>query len=447
MELTVMQLRGNIRIMTTLMLPILIGLVIPYILFISEAESWKIIIGTLASLAFCILVVKYQLSFLYFTLFSMFGIMSTAIKPFDVMFVGTFLLMLLITKKKLSLFKQLKGVHLSLFFFVLISFLSIISSSLIRVGFGYFIHTVFVILIFYFIYLFAQDEQKFKSILWGYIFSTILSAILVALEYLGLYTNFYTLFQGTRAKGLFLDPNDFSPYLILAILYLLHQFTTKSLKTFSAYGYLLGVLILIGIQISALSRAAMLNLGLSLCLYFIFYLLNRGSIKHISIFFSILLLSFLSIFYLLRESIISWLSIRFQYTSGVIQSYDTDRFFYQLQGLKLGTSNLFGIGPGQFEPLMNYATHNLFIRIIAENGWIAFLFFIISVLIVFFKLWKNQRKIVWGLPIYLFLAGYIGLFVNSFFLDTLHWRYLWFFMGLCCVLLVNIKKTNDEEVL
>jgi hypothetical protein len=441
-----MQIKGNIRILTTLLLTILIGWGIPYILLINNIESWKIVMSTLASLVFCMLVIKYQISFLYFALFSMFGIMNTIIKPFDVMFVGVFLLMMLISKNKLSLFTHLKGVHFSLFFFVLVTFLSIISSSFIKVGFWYFIHTIFVVLIFYFIFLFAQNEQRFKSILWGYIFSTILSAILVVVEYLGLYSNFYTLFQGTRAKGLFLDPNDFSPYLILAILYLLHQFTIRSLNTLPAYGYLLVVLFLIGIQMSALSRAAMLNLGLSLCFYFIFYLLNRGSIKHIFIFLSIIFLSALSLFYFLRNSIVTWLSMRFDATNGMIQAYDNDRFFYQMQGLKLGTTHLFGIGPGQFEPLMNYATHNLFIRIIAENGWIAFLFFSMTVFILLCKLWKNQKKTIWGIPIYLFLAGYIGLFVNSFFLDTLHWRYLWFYMGLCCVLLVNIKL-NKEEVL
>ena len=37
----------------------------------------------------------------------------------------------------------------------------------------------------------------------------------------------------------------------------------------------------------------------------------------------------------------------------------------------------------------------------------------------------------------------MGILINSMFLDTLHWRYLWFFLGLCCAVL---KKAKTEKV-
>jgi hypothetical protein len=438
-----MEIKGNVRTITALLLPILVGLSIPYTLLLTQTESWKFLIGTLLIFLFLFLFIRYKIPFLYFGLFSLFGIMNTAIKPFDLMLVMMFLLMLLITKRKLSHLTQLKVVHFSLFFFLLINFLSIMNSTDLKLGISSFIHRVFVIFIFYFVFLFVNEEKKFKGVLWGYVLSAIISALLIVGEFLGLFSGLNTLFQGIRANGLFLDPNDFSPYLILAILFLLYQFTTKSLTSFHAYGYLLSGLFLAGILLSSLSRAAILNLTITLFFFFIFYLYHRGSVKHFNLFLSTILISAGTIYILMKESIHNWLSLRFFASDGgMMQSYDMDRFFYQLQGVKLGSTHLLGIGPGQFELLMNYATHNLYIRIIAENGWLALLFFLTMLVFIFIQLWKNRKETIWGIPIYLILSGYIGLLVNSYFLDTLHWRYLWFYLGLCSVLIVNLKKQH-----
>jgi O-antigen ligase len=439
-----MELKDNLRTITVLLIPIIIGLSIPYTLLLNQTETWQLLFGMLAILVILFLFIKYQISFLFFALFSLFGIMNTSIKPFDLVLVIMFLLMWLITKRKIFHFTQLKFVHFSLFFFLLINLLSIMNSTDLKLGIDYFIHSVFVTVIFYFIFLFVNEEKKFKGVLWGYIISAIISSLFVVGEFFGVLTGFNSLFQGHRAQGLFLDPNDFSPFLLLAILFLIHQFSTKSLTTIHSYGYLLTSLFLMGILLTSLSRAAILNLFISLTIYFCFYLVNRGSLKHFHLFISIIGLSVFALYSFLKESIINWLSMRFFASSGgVMQSYDTERFYYQMQGIKLGSSNLFGIGPGQFELLMNYATHNLYIRIIAENGWLALLLFLTMIIFIFIQLWKNRKETVWGIPIYLFLSGYIGLLINSYFLDTLHWRYLWFYLGLCAVLIVNLKKAKD----
>jgi O-antigen ligase len=439
-----MVIKDNLRNIMVILLPLLIGFSIPYTLLLNQMEPWQLVLITIVIAAIFLLLLKYRISLLYFGLFSLFGLMNTALKPFDLMLVLMFLLMLVLSKRKLFHLSQLKLVHLCLFLFLLINIISILNSSVLLTGFDYFIHTVFVISIFYFVFMFANEETLFKSVLWGYILSTIISALLIVAEFLGWFTGLNTLFQGLRASGLFLDPNDFAPYLMLAILYMLYLFSIKPLASYHSYLFLITGLFLTGTLLASLSRAAILNLLISVALFFLFHLLNRGSIKHFVIFLFTILISGLTVIYYLKDSIKNWFAARFFASDGMLlQAYDTDRFYFQMQGIEMGSTNLFGIGPGQFEILMNYATHNLYIRIIAENGWLATIPFLIMLGFILIQLWKHRNEKIWGIPFYLFLSGYIGLLVNSFFLDTLHWRYFWVYLGLCCVLLKNVNRVNN----
>ena len=183
-------------------------------------------------------------------------------------------------------------------------------------------------------------------------------------------------------------------------------------------------------------------LPLLYCIYLFYTVVYRKLFTHTAILVILGSLALLLTFIFFGDSVQNQLYLRFSNSAGNgLQSYDSERFYFQLTGLMLGFTHLLGIGPGQFELLYGYATHNLFVRIIAENGWIAFAFFFIILIYVLRILYFYRKSMVWNLPIYLFLAVYIGILINSMFLDTLHWRYFWFFLGLCCVI-VKKAKTN-----
>ncbi|MBV7504122.1 O-antigen ligase family protein [Bacillus sp. sid0103] len=380
-----------------------------------------------------------------FILFCSFGFMNTSLKLFDLLFVIVALIFFILKKQKLKVIKELILINYALLLFIVVSLLSLLNSNEIQLGFSYFIHTLFMVIIFYFLALTIQTKKEFSSIIWGYVTTVLISTFAVIFQKSGLIGDIGTWFQGVRAQGFFIDPNDFSPFLILAIVILIekafsyHYFSFK----FFTFCFLAGTVILT--LLASMSRAALLNLTIVLLIYFfysVFY--KKKYVQTVMLLLPMLLLAIILIM-VSGDSIMTYLSIRFSGSADLLQTYDIDRFYYQRQGILVGSTHLFGIGPGQFEYIFGYATHNLFVRIIAENGWIALLAFIAVLLYILILLVYYRKKEVWNIPVYLFLSVFIGMIINSFFLDTLHWRYLWFYLGLCTILLNQVVKKQKKE--
>jgi hypothetical protein len=296
------------------------------------------------------------------------------------------------------------------------------------------------IAIYYFLSITIRTRREFNSILWGYICTVLFSTLAVIVQKAGIIGDIGTWFQGVRAQGFFMDPNDFSPFLILAIVLLIEKafsYDCFSIKYF-AFCSLAGLVI--GVLLAGMSRAAILNFGIVIVIYLFYTILYKKKYRQITMLVGVMGIIAAVLMLVVGDSILHYILIRFSDSTDVLQSYDTDRFFYQRQGILLGSTHLFGIGPGQFELHFGYATHNLFVRIIAENGWISFLFFAIGILYTLTFLFYYRKKEVWNFPVYLFLSVYIGVIINSFFLDTLHWRYLWFLMGICTIIINQASK-------
>ncbi|RHW42766.1 hypothetical protein D1B31_04075 [Neobacillus notoginsengisoli] len=392
----------------------------------------------------------YMTASILFVFFCTFGIMNTAIKPFDLFFVIVAGLFFIAKKQNIEALRDIRFINYALLVFISVSLLSVLSSHTLNQGFSYFIHTLFMIAIYYFLSITIRSKKEFKAILWGYICTVLISSLAVILQKIGVIDDIGTWFQGVRAQGFFMDPNDFSPFLILAIILLIekafsYQYFSLKYMFFCALAGMVTFVLLAG-----MSRAAILNLFIVFVIYLFYTLFYKKKVAQVVMLAGLLGAGSFMIMTMAGDSIIHYLSVRFASSSLVLQSYDWDRFFFQQQGILLGSTNLFGIGPGQFELQFSYATHNLFVRIIAENGWISFLSFSAIVLYILFLLVHYRKQEVWNLPVYIFLAVYIGVIVNSFFLDTLHWRYLWFIMGLCTIIInqaAKIKKGKQSHSL
>ena len=165
------------------------------------------VIGLLVGLA--ILIYLGYLSgvkFLLLLLFLTFGWMNLPLKPFDLLFVLIFPLYFIMKQKNLIIYKIfglliILLLHSSWFHY----FLYLVSSD-INKGLSFFIHTFYMLVIFYFIAILIRTEIEFKSIIWGYIISTLISSIAVIIELSGLVVNIGTLFMGIRAQGFFNRP-------------------------------------------------------------------------------------------------------------------------------------------------------------------------------------------------------------------------------------------------
>jgi O-antigen ligase len=245
-----------------------------------------------------------------------------------------------------------------------------------------------------------------------------------------------------RVKGLFKDPNVFGPFFVPAVVLLLDDRKRKRiLKAPAALHWIGAALLSLGVLFSY-SRAAWINQAISVALYLA---LNIKAFKPAVVLRAVvfgaaaagIVLGVLMAHGGGSTDIISFIEERAK-----MQSYDSDRFGAQQGGLTLISENPLGVGPGQFEKNIagvtgqELSSHSLYIRTASESGVAGFLLFFAAVGCVLVMLWKEHRKskelgpgAMIPSPAAL-LAILMGLLVNSLVVDTLHWRHLWFFIGI-----------------
>ena len=114
------------------------------------------------------------------------------------------------------------------------------------------------------------------------------------------------------------------------------------------------------------------------------------------------------------------------------QSYDSDRFGAQRAGIALAESHPIGIGPGQFELIEPLSVHSTYVRALAEEGIVgaAILFALLFGTLLFALRNTVLGRDTYGIGSGALLAAWCGVLVNSFVIDSLHWRYMWLLAGL-----------------
>lgn len=225
---------------------------------------------------------------------------------------------------------------------------------------------------------------------------------------------------GIRLQGFFEDPNVLGPFLVpVAVYFLIRWLDSK--KSYLSFLYFLffsfGTLL-------TFSRAAWLNYALAVMIVLAMRIIKKKNVSRV-IWFLVLAFILFSIFltisgriYFLDFNLKDFLKSRMG-----LQSYDTGRFEAQRkfgdimfsQGI---LSTLFGVGPGNYEFFAGMAPHSLFVRYIGERGFFGISLFVIFIIVIWQKTIHSQNK-DFLIPVLL------GLFVNSLFIDSLHWRHLW----------------------
>jgi len=273
-----------------------------------------------------------------------------------------------------------------------------------------------------------------------------------------------------RVHGLFKDANVFGPFFIPAIILLWNDRNKKVLWKAPGSLHALGAgLLSLGV-VCSYSRAAWINL-IAACLTYVMLHLKKIHPKRLLRIAMVAgtIVSVLAVLFftpVLRSvGVVSFLMDRAQ-----LQVYDKNRFASQLGGLELILRFPFGVGPGQFENQISDITgrrlsaHSLYIRTVSENGVPGGIAFFSALAATMLMLWfeqkayrkrscfspfsaqKNQNGILRiqdaALSPAALIAILAGLLVNSLVIDTVHWRHLWFFIGLA---LYRIKEISLGE--
>jgi hypothetical protein len=228
------------------------------------------------------------------------------------------------------------------------------------------------------------------------------------------------LVSGLELKGFFKDPNVLGPFLIPVAIY--HLFLFFSNQRRSIWNLILFIFLSVGVFFT-FSRAAWLNLFISTIALIFTLIPYRRARRKIAIFL-ITIGTFIGVFLGISKNIdVIGINLYDFFTGKLgLQSYDVDRFSAQRKFIDIMNYSIYslivGIGPGNYEKFSRYATHSLYIRYIGERGIFGFITFALFISTVLSEVRKSHyRKIL--IPIIL------GQFVNSLFIDSLHWRHLW----------------------
>lgn len=307
------------------------------------------------------------------------------------------------------------------------------------------------------------NKMNITSLLRAYLFAAILAFLAGLAGYLGFYQELL-MSDSFRVKGLFKDPNVFGTFFIPAIIILSDDIIRKTiLKTHTALYIILMASLSLGV-IFSFSRAAWINLLVSMLVYFTINIKEFRQTKKIRIIVAILIVFALLICLLLSPLMSASGIADFLKYRAKPQDYDTSRFRVQQGGIELSMQNPFGYGPGQFEKVIvritksKLSAHSLYIRILAENGFLGFLLFFAGLGYILIQLFflhykttgSNDKKadsftsdssLIPAVP----LAVLTGILVNSIVVDTLHWRHFWFFIGIGLYCLKEKKEVPCSQ--
>jgi O-antigen ligase len=228
---------------------------------------------------------------------------------------------------------------------------------------------------------------------------------------------------GDRAKGFFDDANVFGPFMVPILLIVLSETLEPRLLGWRR-PVLLAILFVLGAAILfSYSRAAWLNTVVAIIVFFGAISVRRGGSRRLLPLVLILVVTIVAGSFIVSASG----SEEFLQQRATVQAYDVERFEAQEAGVKLAESHPLGIGPGQFEPVVQYSAHSTFIRAFAEQGILGLVAFAGLALATLVLAGRNTvlGRHTYGIGSAALLAAWCGLLINSFFVDTLHWRHLW----------------------
>lgn len=271
-----------------------------------------------------------------------------------------------------------------------------------------------------------------------FFWASTISAVIALAAYLRLFPGnqiFFRAEHGMRLKGLFKDPNVFGPYLVT--------------------GLILGVSISLSrVRITWMGIAAALILFLTVVLSF-----SRGAWVNLLAAGTVfaVLIAVLSPFAAHRNLLLLLVIVGLPLTGGLLfvaldyfdlfdfvrqrtqlQRYDSHRFGNQYEALLTAARQPIGVGPGHYVGGNHFAksdvvlaTHNGFLKVLVENGWLG----LASYLGIFCGFFAMMLRGIFRHPeLRIHLAACVaiisGILVNSLVIDSLHWRHLFMMLGM-----------------
>jgi hypothetical protein len=273
-------------------------------------------------------------------------------------------------------------------------------------------------------------ERGLGTIMTAFTVGGVTTSFLSMLSYFGLVPLGESLLFFDRVKGLFKDPNVFGPYLVIVAIYALHR-VLQTKNWYAKLCWLSSCLISSVGVLLCYSRAAWANFAVTTFLFFALTTFSgRGALRRNLIYFVLaaVVIGGAVAYAMTIPQVRDVIAYRTE-----LQAYDDDRFENFRAALQLGINNPLGVGPVQSFLLLDYATHNSYLRVFSENGILGFLSFTAFLLVTLLRsvlLSQRATSSVQRSVFALVAAAIVGTMLNSFTIDTLHWRHFWLLLAL-----------------
>jgi O-antigen ligase len=277
---------------------------------------------------------------------------------------------------------------------------------------------------------YVDRPQRARLVIKAYIISAVAiaaaSTVALYVRYPG--SDFLLSADFERARGFFKDANVYGPYLVPAAMILAGESIQPRLLKLNrptqifCFGFLAA-----GILFS-FSRGAWLNLLVAIVVMTFTIALRRGGSRRAFVMLIVIIVGLgVTVWAVYASGSLGFLEERAKF-----QTYDSERFGAQRAGLELAQTHPIGIGPGQFELIEPLSVHSTYIRALAEEGIVgaAILFSLLFGTLLFAVRNAVLGRDTYGIGSGPLLASWCGMLVNSFVIDSLHWRYLWVLAGL-----------------
>lgn len=309
------------------------------------------------------------------------------------------------------------------------------ATSVIDLGLGlrYFAITLYLAIFALWLTSHVHSRTRARTLVLAYVAGAALFAALASLAVNVPFPGSDQLVLFDRARGLFKDPNVFGPFLVPPALFVAAEMLeprSKRLTRLSTRVLLLLFATVVSGIVFSYSRGAWLNLALSMLVMITVIALRRGGASKAMRFLAVAVSAAAVVGMVL--SLTS--SVDFLRDRARLQHYDASRFEAQNTGIGLIEQYPFGLGPGQFEPALpdTPAAHSLYVRALAEEGIVGLAVIVALVLATLAMALRNAMigRDTYGIGSATLLGAWCGLVANSFVIDTLHWRHLWFVAAL-----------------
>ncbi|UVC13759.1 O-antigen ligase family protein [Mesorhizobium onobrychidis] len=279
----------------------------------------------------------------------------------------------------------------------------------------------------------SVQPSLYRVIFLAYVMSAVLTSLLGIAGYFHAFPEAEIFTKYDRATGAFQDPNVFGPFLVLPGIYMLYLLLTGPISRMPLLAVPL-LIITAGIFFS-FSRGAWGMFGVSAILLTgaLFLQSASGKFRLRVVVMTIAAISLLVIAMLVILQL-PGVSEMFSSRAQLEQSYDTarlGRFARYTIGFQMALEHPLGIGPLVFGTIFGEDTHDIWLKMLMDYGWLGFVSFLtLTCWTISAGLRILLRDRLWQPYLLCAYVAFIGNIALGTFIDIDHWRHVYLLLGL-----------------